>query len=139
MADDPGPEQHARVRELFLRAIDSYEKLEIVVLLAQAGEPVDVTAIAAGARVRTSVAEEALTRLAANDVTSEATPGTWTLTPGGRWSDAIREFLALYERNRAAVMNLMTDTALQRLRQGSARAFADAFLLRAPKKGDHDG
>jgi hypothetical protein len=139
MADDPGPEPHARVRALLLGAIDSYEKLEIVLLLARAQEPIDVTALAAAARIRTSVAEEALAMLAQRDVVSEASPGSWSLAPAGRWSDAIAELADLHERERPAVMNLMTDTTLERLRQSSARAFADAFLLRKPKKGDHDG
>ena len=130
MSDDRAPEQHARVRALLLGAIDSYEKLEIVLLLARAREPVDVTAVAAAARVRTSVAEEALAMLADKDVAFEASTGCWSLAPDGRWIDAVRDLVGLHDRERAAVMNLITDTTLERLREGSARAFADAFRIR---------
>ncbi len=77
--------------------------------------------------------------LGEKELVIEVSPGSWILSPGGPWSDAVHELSALYARDRAAVMDLLTETALERLRDGSARAFADAFVLRKPKKGDHDG
>lgn len=138
MSDDPGSDPHARVRTLLLRAIDSFEKLEIVLFLARTTEPVDVSAIAAAATTRTSVVEEALTMLAAQRIATERAPAAWTLITGGPWSEAISELVALRAREPVTIMKLMTETALERLRDASARAFADAFVLRRDKKGDDD-
>ena len=46
--------------------------------------------------------------------------------------------VATYDDDRIEVLNLMTRTALARVRKQAARAFADAFVLRPKKKGDPD-
>lgn len=138
MPDDPGPDPHARVQALLLRAIDSFEKLELVLCLARASEALDVSALAAVANARTSVVEEALARLAVVGVVTEPSPGAWTMVAGGAWTDAVAELVALHAREPVTIMRMMTETALERLRDTSARAFADAFVLRKGKKGDDD-
>lgn len=44
----------------------------------------------------------------------------------------------MYDDDRIEVLNLMTKTALARVRKEAARVFADAFVLRPRKKRDPD-
>lgn len=136
----PGPESEpsAAVRALVLGPVDSFEKLELLIVLARSPEPLDVTTIMVTFGRRTTVVDYLIELLARAGVIVEASPGAWQLPRSGPMADAIAELVQLYDRRPAQVMNLLAEAALARLRERSARAFADAFVLRRGKKGDDD-
>ena len=61
------------------------------------------------------------------------------LSATGPWRAALDALVTMYDDDRIEVMNLMTRTALDRVREEAARVYADAFELRPKKKGDSDG
>jgi hypothetical protein len=47
--------------------------------------------------------------------------------------------MQMYDADRILLLNMLTKTALDRVRQQAARVFADAFVLKpSKKKGDSD-
>ena len=58
--------------------------------------------------------------------------------PAGPWRTHLDALIKMYDDDRIEVLNLMTSTALERVRKQAARVFADAFVLRPKKKGDPD-
>lgn len=117
------------VRRLLGTVIDSFEKLEIVVHVQRAGYRVLPAAeLAAAISLPVDEIEACLPVLRAHGV----------LDPQGPWRADIDALVRLYDEDRIEVMNLMTRTALDRVRKEAARVFADAFVLRPKKKGDPD-
>lgn len=127
MSESP-PEKQA-VRRLLADVIDSFEKLEIVMHVYRAGFKMPVASeLAKTISVPLDEVEASLHALAAAQA----------LAPKGPWRSAIDALVRLYDEDRIEVMNLMTRTALERVRKEAARVFADAFVLRPKKKGDPD-
>jgi hypothetical protein len=116
-------------RRLIGTVIDSFEKLEIVVHVQRAGYRVPPAAdLAKAISMPVEDVEACMPVLRAHGV----------LDPQGPWRAAIDALVQLYDEDRIEVMNLMTRTALDRVRKEAARVFADAFVLRPKKKGDPD-
>jgi hypothetical protein len=116
-------------RRLFDEVVDSFEKLEIVVHMHRLGF------------AATPAAEIAKTlSLPANDVDRalQDLDRERVLERNGPWRAAVDALVHMYDNDRIEVMNLMTKTALERVRKQAARVFADAFVLRPKKKGDSD-
>jgi hypothetical protein len=117
------------VKRLLSEVIDSFEKLEIVVYLQRAGfrlEP--VRDIAKAISLPIDEVDSCLAALKAEGALEESGP----------WRSSIDELVKMYDDDRIEVLNLMTRTALDRVRKQAARAFADAFVIRPKKKGDPD-
>jgi hypothetical protein len=74
------------------------------------------------------VLERALTELVAAGI-AEARSNTWRLAEGGD-AAAIAELVAAWSADRAAVLSVMTERSLERIRASAARRFADAFKFR---------
>ena len=125
-----GPNTEA-VRELFREVVDSFEKLEIVVHVIRAGSAVAAPAdIAKALGIPLDEVETAVRQLRSEGV----------FDPSGPWAPAVSQLLEMYDADRIQVLNLLTKTALERVRKQAARVFADAFVLRpGKKKGDDDG
>jgi predicted transcriptional regulator len=127
------------VRQLLRSCIDSYEELEA--LLALMGtRPRTWTAdqLATTLNVRESVASKALADLAAAGLLAQAEGalGAFEYSPTGVALAQAAEALEQQCRtNRIAIMRLMNANALERVRGGAARAFADAFVI-GKKKDD---
>lgn len=51
---------------------------------------------------------------------------------------AFQTLMAAYDDDRLAVLTMLSTMAMERMRSMTARAFADAFVLRK-KRGDDDG
>jgi hypothetical protein len=117
------------VKRLVAEVIDSFEKLEIVVYMHRAGF---VAKPAAEVAQAISLPADEVAKCMA------ALQHERALDPHGRWRAAIDALVALYDEDRIEVLNLMTRTALERVRKHAARVFADAFVLRPKKKGDPD-
>ncbi|HEY5925233.1 MAG TPA: hypothetical protein VIV11_26300 [Kofleriaceae bacterium] len=118
------------VTRLIEQVIDSFEKLEIVVFVSRSGFAVKPQAadIAKSLSLPTDEVDKCMKTLERDGV----------LQPAGPWRTAVDALVKMYDDDRIEVLNLMTRTALARVRKQAARAFADAFVLRPKKKGDPD-
>lgn len=122
------------VLRILSEAIDSLEKLEIVVYLHAAGSGGCTTAeIAKTLSQSRDETLEALTELAQAGVVRDEEP--WLLAGDGPWTAAVIKLVAQYEQDRLDVVSVMARLAVERIRTRAARMFADAFLIRTPKKG----
>jgi hypothetical protein len=126
----------ALARALMTEVLDSFEKLEVVVRLARHA-PASLSPLATEAGLAEDRAAEALAGLVAAGVVART--GNQYRIADGRWSEHVRELAELYRVDRMEVVALMSTAALERMRDRAARAFADAFVIGARKKGDGDG
>jgi hypothetical protein len=119
------------VRELFREVVDSFEKLEIVVHVVRDGSALAAPAdIAQAVGMPLDAVEVCVRKLRADGV----------FDPSGPWAPAVAFLLKMYDTDRIQVLNLLTKTALDRVRKQAARVFADAFVIKpSKKKGDPDG
>jgi hypothetical protein len=131
-----GPTGPADLWRLLLDAIDSFEKLELVLALARDPTPRGTSELAGRLGMR-EPPDDALAELRASGVLAGDAKG-WRIDAAGPWSAAIAQLRELHETDRTRVLELMTTASLERLRGQAARRFADAFLLRR-KKGEDDG
>lgn len=123
-----GPEA---ARKLVTDAVDSFEKLEIVVFVHRSGYTQRTPAeIVKGLPISLPLheVEQCVQELQSKHI----------LDPGGPRADAVAALVEMYDHDRIEVLNLITRAALARAGKESARLFADAFVLRK-KKGDSDG
>lgn len=117
------------VKRLLTEVIDSFEKLEIVVHLHRTGfHPQSSAEIAKALALPLEEVDTSVRMLQADRV----------LEAHGPWRPHVDALVTMYDEDRIDVLNLMTKTALERVRKQAARAFADAFVLRPKKKGDDD-
>jgi hypothetical protein len=117
-------------RRLLADVIDSFEKLEILVYVYRSSYQVRSTSeIAKALSLPTDEVDQAVRSLTQQGV----------LDPSGPQAGAVAALVQMYEDDRIEVLNTMTKMALARVRKEAARVFADAFVLRPPKKkGDPD-
>lgn len=132
------PPAEELVRELAVEILDSFEKLELVTCLVRKGVAMSADDLAAALRLERGDIVEPLAALAREQIISANEKG-YEIVDGGTWSRHVRELSKLYEDDRIAVVTIMSEAALTRLRRQANRAFADAFVIRAKKKGDQDG
>jgi hypothetical protein len=117
------------VKRLIAEVIDSFEKLEIVVHMHRHGFAATPAAeIAKALSLPAGEVDRCLQVLDRERV----------LEHDGPWRSAVDALVTMYDEDRIDVLNLMTRTALERVRKEAARVFADAFVLRPKKKGDPD-
>jgi hypothetical protein len=122
------------VRELLSEAVDSFEKLEIVLHLhgAHGAETAGDIAVAIG--IPGDMSSEALRELAHSGVVTNA-DATWVLARRGPWREHFGPLVSAVEADRTDVFRFLSSRAMERVRSEAARVFADAFVLR-PKKRD---
>jgi len=128
------PDPVAEAQELLVDTVETFEKLEIVRLLVRSA-PRKLDAIMAELVLPLDVARESLRELSAKRLIRED-KGGWIIDPAGPRHDAVIALVQLYDSDRIGVVNRMTKIALERIRAGAARTFADAFILRPKKKED---
>jgi hypothetical protein len=139
---DDSSDLDVEVRSFLRGKIASFEQLEALLLLwRRPGEAFSPGSVAEALRIADVVALEALehlrgenlldVRVSAEGMTFLYGPGSHALT---RLVDQVAE---AWDRNRLAVMNLMSSNAILRVRTHALRTFADAFLV--GKKKDDDG
>jgi Mn-dependent DtxR family transcriptional regulator len=127
------------VRELLSRALDSFEKLEVVMHLQRVDAlPVPLRDIAQEIGIREDIALEALAALTRADVLSKHENG-WSLQRRGRWAEHLVALSRAADSDRTELLKFLTERAVSRVRAEAARVFADAFILRPKKKGGSDG
>lgn len=128
-----------KIREFVARYVETVEELETLAALAAltGGEGqawVDVASLAAQTKLEPSSFGATLGALASRHAIELADDGRRTrlaLDAG-----LLADLLSQYRSNPVAVLKLLNALAIQRLRSGATRAFADAFLLR---RKDSDG
>ena len=133
--DPPSP----RLRRLLETKLDTYEKLELVVVLSRLeGSTGTVNDLAR----ELQVGQDVLRRLA-NDLSRT---GLVDVDPDDKVKlvatpaelETIAEGAQFYESSPRKVISLLSAIAMDRIRGMAARSFADAFTLRK-KKDDSDG
>ncbi len=126
------------VRQLLLGAVDSFEKLEVLLALhSTTGAPLALGEIAARAHLAVEQAELATVGLAAAGIIERAGPTAWHVHRES--AVAVEELAGAWATCRPAVLKVMTDRSLASIRTAAARRFADAFRLRKKDERDDDG
>ncbi len=126
------------VTQLLLDRVESYEQLEVLLLLCR-DRSRPWTAEAAGEKLRlstlaTTMALDELARGGLLAVMRDEKPSTFTFRPdSARTATLIEDLLASYDDNCLDVIQVMNGRAMDRARS-QARAFADAFIIGRRKK-----
>lgn len=118
------------VSKLLVEVVDSFEKLEILVHIVRAGSAVAAPAdIASSVGMKPDEVDHCVKYLRSQGV----------FDPSGPWAPAVASLMLMYDTDRIQLLNMLTKTALERVRKQAARVFADAFVLKpAKKKEDPD-
>ena len=128
----------AEARAWLFDHIQTYEHLEIM-LLAHKQRDRDWTADSVGVALKlpTTSAAEVLADLTASGLLErrETTSPVFRYRPASRGHEHVVDCLVRsYEEDRLNVIKLMTANALDRVRTGAMRAFADAFVVGRKRK-----
>ena len=118
-------------RQLLLEVVGSFETLEVVCALHAASAPQPVAALAKQLGLDRDAVTEAASALGKAHCASEH-EGAWRLETAGPWTDAIDALAYGYQHDKIAVLNLMSEAALERIRSSAVKTFADAFRLKKP-------
>lgn len=124
----------------FLRAyIDSFECLEVLLLLRRERTAWTAEALCTRLNTRAPLVDDALTTLVRAGLLDIALqdmnlPTAYTYAGESSAHDAIVASLeTAYRDERIRIMQLMSTNAIDRLRTSALRAFADAFIFRKDK------
>lgn len=137
--DEP-PGIGAEVKSFLRGWITSYEQLQTLLLFRQRrDESLSTSFVAQTLHVSETAAAEALEHLCrVTLVEAQVTDGTpgFKYAPGSiHLRDLADQLADAWEQHQLVVMNLMSSNALERVRTGALRTFADAFIL-GKKKTD---
>lgn len=133
------------VRALLRERIESYEELETLLALERVrgiGKTADE--LSSAVHVQIALIERALRSLEARGLIERrvepAAGGVPRRAPDYRYAPAgpeldraVQALAKAYAEQPIPIIKLMSENAIQRLRTGAARAFADAFILRKDK------
>jgi hypothetical protein len=130
------------VQQLLREHVPSFEALEILLLLhAHPQEEWHVDLLASRFGVDREIAEHALSALRFAGLVSFSAENQAALVryspKTAALAEAVLELAGLFEDHRAAIIVLMNANAIERVRYGAIRTFADAFVIR--KKDTTDG
>jgi hypothetical protein len=130
MAGDAFP---APVQALLREQLTSFERLEIVLLLRQQPDlEWTVAAVSEQTRIPEELARDALIGLESGQLlqrTGASVPAYRFNPQPAALADAVAALAVLYRDQHAAVMSVMSMNAIERIRSGTMRAFADSFIL----------
>jgi DNA-binding IclR family transcriptional regulator len=128
------------VNDFISDRVSSIEQLEVLCLLhAEPGEAWSVQSIADAVHIAESQAAGALAHLEAQKlvVAGGLQHGSYRYAPATTELAAqASEAISAYARSRVEVLMLISRCAMDRIRNAQVRTFAQAFLLRGPKKDD---
>jgi DNA-binding IclR family transcriptional regulator len=112
-----------------LRRIETYEQLDVVLVMAHEPERVwTADALAERVRLPAGGLQEGLDSLSAQGLLSRAGEG-WRL-PDAQTQELACQLLEAYRENVLEVVRELTENAMERLRVNALRTFADAFVVR---------
>jgi len=120
---------------LLLLLVGDYEELEVLLRLVRAPERAWTEAeLAAETTAEVGRAMERLVAAGLAEFLDDDTRIVRYRPASGELDRKVRLLAGVYAENPLSVIRFMTTTSIERLRTSAARAFADAFLLRRPKK-----
>jgi hypothetical protein len=133
------------VQELVREHVNSFEKLEILLLMRQ--NPLTrwtFETISTRFNLPSSVVDTALKELVASDLLEAVGSGidrVFRYAPRSQQlSDAVDELASSHQIDRLALTRFLATSSMQRMRSSLVKAFADAFRVRGPKgKGPRNG
>jgi len=133
------------VRALLREHIESYEELEALLALERLrGNGKTVDELGASVHVGAPLIERALRSLearsliecracAAGDRAQQSERRYFYAPASPELDGAVRALAKAYAEQPIPIIKVMSENAIQRMRTGAARAFADAFILRKDK------
>ncbi|ABS24303.1 MarR family transcriptional regulator [Anaeromyxobacter sp. Fw109-5] len=122
------------IRAFLLAYVESYEQLEILLLLHREAAAWQPPGVADALKIPLSSAAASLDELAARGLLRRERGG-YRFDPGDPSVACLVAGLArAYEERRVAVIDLMSANAMDRIRRSALRTFAEAFRLRGTKK-----
>jgi hypothetical protein len=128
------------VQDFLRERIDALEQLEVLILLrADPSEPWDVRAVAQALRIGDEDALAALEHLSSQDLLLAGGPDRRSYRFAPKSDElAVHAGAAVdaYRDSRFDVLTFVSRAAMDRIRTSQVRTFAQAFLLREPKKKD---
>lgn len=116
--------------------LDTLEKLELVIMLHEAGAPVSVTDAARELQIGTDVLRRMALQVQRTRLLT-VKEDLLQLTSRDGELQAIQSAHEIYRGHRHILIERLSAIAMNRLRSMAARSFADAFRIR--KKDDNDG
>ncbi|MET0342280.1 MAG: hypothetical protein ABW252_14850 [Polyangiales bacterium] len=124
------------VRDLLRERVHAFEHLEILLRMkAEAPGALGVDALTSALRIPESLVEPALVHLAVEELLVATAPRTYRYAPASASLDeAVSALAVCYADSRVELFRLISSNAIERLRSGSLKIFAEAFRLRRKKK-----
>lgn len=116
------------------RKLDTFEKLELVLVVRAAGTPLTMSELAMQLQVGRDVLRRVAEEVAASGVV-ELIDGDAVRFKEGTWEPDIAEAAKLYATEPTTLIKVLSRISMERLRSRAARTFADAFRIRR-KEGD---
>ena len=109
----------------------TFERLEVLLFLRErAPEEFALQAISDRLRIHPDLAREALQGLAAKGLLSASGEAVYRFAPATpALVETVEALVVAYREQSAAVLSTMSIYAIERIRSGPIRAFADSFLL----------
>lgn len=132
-------EVSADVRDFLDHTVESYEQLEVLLLLCrERGQSWSAEAVGGKLRISTLVAAKALDDLMRARLVDHLSVGkqsNFAFRPAStRMARTVEELLHVYDENPLTVIHLMNNRAINRVRSAAAKAFADAFVIDPKRK-----
>lgn len=128
------------LRRLIDTHIDSFEKLELLMLLMRApDERRTVGELARALELDADEVSSIVAALSAGGLVERAANGTVSLAPRTPEDRAALDELAqVYDDDKLELVKAIAESAMDRLRNLAGRAFAEAFVIRKKPGGDDD-
>jgi len=125
----------ADVQALLRERIGSYEQLQILLQLFEDRRAWSAQALAAHLRLSAALISDALAALVARGLVAAGCelPEPDYRYASGRHDAAVAGLAKAYQEQPLAVVRMLTELSIERVRADALRAFADAFLFRRGK------
>jgi hypothetical protein len=131
----PEPTEQVTLKQLLADSVEGFEELELLAWLgARNEEPADIELIAREVRLPAEIAESTLARLVSRGflAVSGDRPERYSYAPGNDSRETIDRIVGEYRANPTFVMKLMTENAIERVRNAALKTFAECFRIRKP-------
>jgi hypothetical protein len=129
-----GAELSPALRALLDDKLDTLEKLEVVLALADApSATASVADLALQLQVGHEVLRQVVDEIARSGLVAVAEDAV-TLRATAEEQPLLAQAANIYAHNRHEMMRIMTRVGMERIRRMAARTFADAFQIRRKKK-----
>ena len=134
MPSDEIPEPTQR---FLFEQIHSFEELEVAVLLNRnSAQRWTAQSIATELKITVNLVDDALKALRNRGIVEVLTEGGTPFHAASKdYKAQLSELVAIYESHRLEIVMLMSTNAIERVRTGAIRTFADCFFV-GKKRGD---